>query len=218
VSRTFLYARVSTPDQTTDNQVVEVQGAGFNVNPRRVIVECISGSSAASERPQFAKLADRLEPDDVLIVTKLDRLGRNAMDVRATVERLAADGVKVYCLALGGMDLTSPTGKMTMGVISAVAEFEKDLLIERTNAGLARARSQGIKLGRKGSLSEKSRTEVLSLLSSGTSVARLARDFSTTRQTIMRIREKGSELNCTNNPSDLVDTPVNGRQYDSNSA
>jgi putative DNA-invertase from lambdoid prophage Rac len=191
VSRTFLYARVNTPDQTTDNQVVEVQGAGFDVNPRRVIVECISGSSAASERPQFAKLADRLKPGDVLIVTKLDRLGRNAMDVRSTVERLANDGVKVYCLALGGMDLTSPTGKMTMGVISAVAEFEKDLLIERTNAGLARARAQGVKLGRKGSLSEKSKTEVLSLLKAGKSVAQLARNFSTTRQTIMRIRTKG---------------------------
>lgn len=193
MSRTFLYARVSTPDQTTENQVLEVNGAGFEVSPRRVIVECISGSSAARERPQFAKLTDRLEPGDVLIVTKLDRLGRNAMDVRMTVERLAEDGVKVYCLALGGMDLTSPTGKMTMGVISAVAEFEKDLLIERTNAGLARALAQGVKLGRKESLSAKSKQEVLSLLHSGASVSRLARDFSTSRQTIMRIRAKAVE-------------------------
>ncbi|WP_311970452.1 recombinase family protein [Pseudomonas baltica] len=193
MSRTFLYARVSTPDQNTANQVLEVKAAGFDVNPRRVVLECISGSSAAGERPFFAKLLDRLEPGDVLIVTKLDRLGRNAMDVRATVERLGKDGVKVYCLALGGMDLTSPTGKMTMGVISAMAEFEKDLLIERTNAGLARARSQGTKLGRKGSLSEKSRIEVLTLLESGTSVSQLAKDFCTSRQTIMRIRAGAAE-------------------------
>lgn len=193
MSRTFLYARVSTPDQTTDNQVLEVQAAGFDVSPRRIIIECVSGSKAASERPQFAKLMDRLEPSDVLIVTKLDRLGRNAMDVRATVERLAEEGIKVYCLALGGMDLASPTGKMTMGVIAAVAEFEKDLLIERTNAGLARARAHGVKLGRKGSLSAKSKHEVLSLLQSGASVSRLAKDFSTSRQTIMRIRAGAAE-------------------------
>jgi hypothetical protein len=74
----------------------------------------------------------------VLIVTKLDRLGRNAIDVRATVERLAAMGVKVNCLALGNVDLTSAAGKMTMSGITAVAEFERELLIERTQAGLAR--------------------------------------------------------------------------------
>jgi putative DNA-invertase from lambdoid prophage Rac len=82
---------------------------------------------------------------DVLVVTKLDRLGWNAMDVRLTVEKLAGEGVRVHCLALGGVDLTSAAGKMTMGVISAVAEFERDLLIERTQATSAalgaRARS-----------------------------------------------------------------------------
>ena len=77
------------------------------------------------------------------MVTKLDRLGRNAMDVRATVEQLDKLGVRVHCLALGGVDLTSPAGKMTMQVIAAVAEFERDLLIERTQAGLERARQAG---------------------------------------------------------------------------
>jgi putative DNA-invertase from lambdoid prophage Rac len=66
-----------------------------------------------------------METGDVLVVTKLDRLGRNAMDVRATVERLANAGVRVHCLALGGVDLTSPAGRMTMQVIAAVAEFEQ---------------------------------------------------------------------------------------------
>ncbi len=148
MARTFLYARVSTEDQTTDNQVQEVQAAGFAVEPQRVIVETISGSTVAMERPQFAKLVERLERSDVLIVTKLDRLGRNAMDVRGTVDMLAASGVRVHCLALGGADLTSSAGKMTMGVLAAVAEFERDLLIERTQAGLARAKAEGKKLGR----------------------------------------------------------------------
>lgn len=85
-----------------------------------------------------------MENGDVLIVTKLDRLGRNAIDVRKTVEKLAASGIRIHCLAL---DLTSPAEKMTMQVISAVAEFEKDLLIERTHAGIARARASGKRLG-----------------------------------------------------------------------
>lgn len=89
-----------------------------------------------------------METGDVLIVTKLDRLGRNAMDVRQTVEYLAGVGVRVHCLALGSVDLTSPAGKMTMQVLSAVAEFERDLLVERTQQGLIRAKVEGKQLGR----------------------------------------------------------------------
>lgn len=190
MSRTFIYARVSTSEQHADNQIHEIEAAGFSVNERRIVTESISGSVAASERPQFSRLLDRLEPDDVLIVTKLDRLGRNAMDVRSTVERLAADGVRVHCLALGGVDLTSPAGKMTMGVLTAVAEFERDLLIERTHAGMARARAEGKVMGRPPALTKEKQAEVMQRLTMGVSVAQLARDYGTTRQSIMRIREK----------------------------
>ena len=190
MSRTFIYARVSTSEQHADNQIHEIEAAGFSVNERRIVTESISGSVAASERPQFSRLLDRLEPDDVLIVTKLDRLGRNAMDVRSTVERLAADGVRVHCLALGGVDLTSPAGKMTMGVLTAVAEFERDLLIERTHAGMARARAEGKVMGRPPALTKERQAEVVQQLAMGVSVAQLARDYGTTRQSIMRIREK----------------------------
>lgn len=141
MARTFAYCRVSTADQATDNQVREIEGAGFNVEPKRVIAETVAGSVAALERKGFAKLIDRLEAGDVLIVTKVDRLGRNAMDLRATVDMLAAQGVRVHCLALGGVDLTSAAGRMTMGVIAVVAEFERDLLIERTQVGLSRAKA-----------------------------------------------------------------------------
>ncbi|PHV10100.1 recombinase family protein [Chitinimonas sp. BJB300] len=190
MSRTFIYARVSTADQNTDNQIHEIEAAGFAVNQRRIVTESISGSVAATERPQFAKLLDRLEPGDVLIVTKLDRLGRNAMDVRATVERLAAEGVRVHCLALGGVDLTSAAGKMNMGVLIAVAEFERDLLIERTHAGIARARAEGKKMGRPPALTETQQAEALQRLAAGESVSQLARDYGTTRQSIMRVRGK----------------------------
>lgn len=108
------------------------------------MTENIIGSVAATERLQLARLLNRLEPDDVLIATKLDRLARNVMDVRSTVERLAAEGVRVRCLALGGVDLTSAAGKMPMGVSTAVTEFERDLLNARTHPGLARAESKAM--------------------------------------------------------------------------
>lgn len=148
MSRIFLYCRVSTSTQFTENQVQEVKTAGFEVQSSRVVEETISGSIAANERSGFQKLLERMESGDVLIVTKLDRLGRNAMDVRKTVELLAAMGIRVHCLALGGVDLTSPAGKMTMQVLGAVAEFERDLLIERTQSGLQRAKAEGKRLGR----------------------------------------------------------------------
>jgi putative DNA-invertase from lambdoid prophage Rac len=139
------------------------------------------------ERQEFKKLFDRLEFSDLLIVTKLDRLGRSAMDVRMSVERLANIGVKVHCLALGGVDLTSPAGKMTMAVVSAVAEMEKDLLVERTQAGLARAKAQGKKLGRKPKLSQEDRAQIRILKNAGASLATLAKQYSVSRALIQHV-------------------------------
>jgi putative DNA-invertase from lambdoid prophage Rac len=138
------------------------------------------------ERKGFAKLLDRLEAGDILIVTKLDRLGRNAMDVRATVEKLAAEGIRVHCLALGGTDLTSPAGKMTMGVIAAVAEFERDLLIERTQAGLSRAKAEGKALGRPMTLTPAQQAEIADKRKAGISIRALAKEYGTSIASIQR--------------------------------
>lgn len=188
--RTFAYCRVSTADQNTENQVREIAASGFQVDARRVISETISGSTAARQRKGFARLLDRLESGDVLVVTKLDRLGRNAMDVRGTVDALAELGVKVHCLALGGVDLTSAAGRMTMGVIAAVAEFERDLLIERTQAGLFRAKGQGKKLGRRPVLSLETQAEVRRLRAAGASLGVLAKEFGVSRAAIQRIEKR----------------------------
>ncbi|RBB35785.1 recombinase family protein [Burkholderia reimsis] len=189
MSRTFAYARVSTTDQSTTNQLREIEAAGFSVDKRRVITESISGSVSADQRPGFAELLLKMEEGDVLIVTKLDRLGRNAMDVRATVEALAFRGIRIHCLALGGVDLTSAAGRMTMQVLNAVAEFERDLLIERTQAGIARARAEGKAMGRPSALTKQQQNEVRQQLNEGASVASLAKRYSTSRQTIMRVRD-----------------------------
>ncbi len=193
MTRTFAYARVSTADQTPDNQVQEITAAGFAVEPRRIIHETISGSIAARQRPGFARLLDRLEPGDVLVVTKLDRLGRNAMDVRSTVDTLTKLGVRVHCLALGGVDLTSSAGKMTMQVIAAVAEFERDLLVERTQAGLTRAKAEGRRLGRPSALTAEQSCDIARRLEEGASVSALAREYDTSRQTIIRVRTRFAE-------------------------
>jgi putative DNA-invertase from lambdoid prophage Rac len=162
--RTFAYVRVSTAGQTSANQIREIEAAGFTVAPRRVVSETVSGSSAIEQRRGFMRLMDKLEQDDVLIVTKLDRLGRNAIDV----------------------DLTSAAGKMTMGVINAVAQFERDLLIERTQSGLKRAKADGAILGRPATLDDQQRAFVKAKLAEGLSVSELARRLGTSRQTIMR--------------------------------
>ena len=190
MSRVFAYCRVSTADQTYENQIHEIQTAGFSVEPRRVIAETVSGSILAMERKGFRKLIDRLDWDDVLIVTKLDRLGRNAMDVRATVEQLAEMHVRVHCLALGGVDLCSAAGKMTMAVIAAVAEFERDLWIERTQAGLVRAKAQGKKLGRPSRLTHEQHETVRSRRSQGASLGALAKEFGVSRSAIQRAERR----------------------------
>lgn len=190
MARTFAYCRVSTTDQTTDNQVREIEAAGFAVEAKRIVVETVSGSVPAMERKGFARLRDKLEAGDVLIVTKLDRLGRNAMDVRATVDALAGDNVRVHCLALGGVDLTSPAGRMTMGVIAAVAEFERDLLIERTQAGLTRAKAEGRTLGRPAALDATQQATIRARRSAGVSLGVLAKEYAVSRAAIQRVEKR----------------------------
>ena len=192
MARTFAYCRVSTAEQTTENQLQEIEAAGFTVEPKRAMQETVSGSVAALEREGFAKLVDRLESGDVLIVTKLDRLGRNAMDVRATVELLASEGVRVYCRALGGADLTSAAGKMTMNVIIAVADFERDLLIERTQAGLQRAKADGKALGRPAALTPDQQAEVVRKRSEGVSLGALAKTYGVSRAAIQRVEKRAA--------------------------
>lgn len=193
MSRTFAYVRVSTVGQTVENQLEEIRAAGFAVEDRRVMAETISGSIQMEKRPGFVRLLDRLERDDVLIVTKLDRLGRDALDVSATIQRLAEIGVRVHCLALGGVDLNSAAGRMMMHVVNAMAQFERDLIVERTQAGLARARAAGRVLGAKRKLSDRQAQSVVADLAAGASISSLARKYGVSRQTISRVVERGKE-------------------------
>ena len=187
----FAYTRVSTSDQNPQNQKLEIQQSGMNVD----FWYCdagVSGSIQASRRPEFQKLLQQIRDGETLIVTKLDRLGRNAIDVGNTINDLQNRRIKVIVLSLGGTDLTSPSGKLLMTMLSAVAEMERDLLIERTQAGLARAKAEGKQLGRKPKTSDGQRVEIRERLESGVSVSQIARDFGISRASVIAIRETSS--------------------------
>lgn len=148
--RTFAYCRVSTTEQTTENQVQAIRARDFEVDPLCIVEEQISGSVPAMERPKFRILAEhQLFPGDTLIVLKVDRLGRDNVDVQNTVNMLLKKGINLICLDLPEPDLRKPAGKMMLQMFAVFAEFERNKIIERTREGLSRARAAGKKLGRR---------------------------------------------------------------------
>lgn len=183
---TFAYARVSTLEQTVDNQRLEVERAGFVVD-YWYADQGVSGKTCAAARPQFKLLLDRIRDGEQLVVSKLDRLGRDAHDVGATIRALAARKIEVIVLQLGKLDLASPSGKLMLAMLAAVAEMERDLLVERTQAGLERARAQGKHLGRPAKTDDVQRAAIIKGQLAGQSVSALARSFGVSRATIARI-------------------------------
>jgi DNA invertase Pin-like site-specific DNA recombinase len=135
------YARVSTTDQQPQLQVDALQHAGCY----RVFTETASG--ARDDRPTLAQLLDQLRPGDTLVVWKLDRLGRSLRHLVDTVTDLADRGIGFRSLQ-EAIDTTTPGGKLVFHVFAALAEFERDLIRERTAAGLAAARARGRHGGR----------------------------------------------------------------------
>lgn len=145
---TFAYLRVSTTDQTTEQQLKQILDAGYSVESDRVYVEHgVSGKVPALQREQFKRLHDRLSAQDSIIVAKLDRLGRDTLDVISTIENLTAMGVSVVVLGLGVLD-QSPQSRLTLTMLAAISQFERELISERTKAKLAQLKAEGVKLGR----------------------------------------------------------------------
>lgn len=189
---TFGYGRVSTKEQTTENQRLELEAAGYVVD-YWYADEGVSGKVSALQRPQFAKMLGQIRDGERLVVTKLDRLGRDAQDVGATIKSLASRRIEVVVLQLGQLDLTSAAGKLMLTMLAAVAEMERDLLVERTQAGLARAKAQGKTLGRPTRTTAEQRTTMLSRHHAGESISALARDFRISRASVMRIVKSGMD-------------------------
>lgn len=185
---TFAYGRVSTAEQTAKNQRLELEQAGYQIDYWFEDLG-ISGKTCASQRPQFVRLLDRIRAGETLVVAKLDRLGRDAVDVLQTIRDLEARGVAVIVHQLGRVDLTSPAGRLLLTMLSAVAEMERGLLVERTQAGLERAKAEGKQLGRKPKTTAEQRQEIKRRARAGETVSGLAREFGVSRATIISIRD-----------------------------
>ena len=184
----FAYARVSTGSQSTENQRLEIEGAGYA--PAYFFSDTVSGKCPASRRPAFQEMMGKIRRGETLIVAKLDRLGRDSVDVLQTVRQLQDKGVSVIVLQLGNVDLTSPAGKLLLSMLSALAEMERDLLIERTQAGLQRAKAEGKQLGRKPKTTAAQKQTIRERLQAGETVSALAREFAVSRATIISIRDE----------------------------
>src|SRR5713101_7864679 len=130
------YARVSTQDQHLELQQDALRQAGCS----QIIVDRVSGTVA--ERPGLAKLKEILRADDTLVVWRLDRLGRSIKDLIAWVTWLEQEGIGLRSLH-EAIDTTSPSGRLTFHIFAALAEFERQLIQERTHAGLQAARARG---------------------------------------------------------------------------
>lgn len=184
---TFGYARVSTRDQSTDNQRQEIERAGWKID-YWFTDEGVSGATPAQDRPQFKAMLGKLRSEEALVVSKIDRLGRDALDIQKTLKELRALNVRVHVCQLGGTDLTSSAGKMLLAMLAAFAEMERDLIVERTNAGLARAKANGQKLGRPPKTTPDSRGQIRARLARGESVSSVARTYGISRGLVIAVR------------------------------
>lgn len=178
---TLGYSRVSTSEQSIDRQVDELKAAGAEM----LYSEVGSGKKGAV-RPQWDELLRSLRKGDTLVVTELSRLGRSTSQLSALADDLSERKVSLKILNLG-IDTGTPAGKLVYSIIAAVAEMERDLLIERTNSGLAASRARGRKGGRKREFSPAAVRKAQEQYDRGElSVAEIARLAGVSRQTLYR--------------------------------
>jgi DNA invertase Pin-like site-specific DNA recombinase len=177
------YARVSTDDQNLDHQRLRLREAGCE----RLFEEKVSG--ARRDRPELARLLDQLRREDVVVVTRLDRLARSTGGLLEIAEAIRAKEAGLLSLAEPWADTTSPAGRMVLTVFAGIAEFERELIRQRTDEGRQAARKRGVSFGRPSKLRPDQRELVSRLLQEGRSVSEVARTFNVHPATIYRCIE-----------------------------
>jgi DNA invertase Pin-like site-specific DNA recombinase len=175
------YARVSTNGQDLAAQEAELMAAGC----AKVFKEKVSG--AKTDRAELAKALRGLEPGDVLIVTRLDRLARSTRDLLNIVAAIAEREADFRSLKDTWADTTTPHGRLMLTVLGGLAEFERELIRARTGDGRARAKTRGVKFGRPNALTPHQRQEVMQRLAQGEAQADLARSYGVSQATISRL-------------------------------
>jgi DNA invertase Pin-like site-specific DNA recombinase len=177
----FGYARVSTRDQDLAVQDAELMAAGC----AKVFKEKISG--AKTDRPELVKAIGRLEPGDVLVVTRLDRLARSTRDLLNVIAAIADRGAGFKSLKDAWADTTSAHGRLMLTVLGGLAEFERELIRARTGEGRKRAKERGVRFGRPRKMTPHQRQEALQRLAGGETQADVARTYNVDATTIGRL-------------------------------
>lgn len=175
------YARVSTQDQRLTGQLESLKVAGA----KQVYREKVSGVRA--DRPQLAKLMGSLKPGDILLVTKLDRLGRSTRELLDLIERIGKAGASFRSLGDPLWDTSSAQGRLLSTLLAAIAEFERELIRERTGDGRKRAMANGVKFGRKPKLSDFQRAEALKRRAAGETLVSIAKSYAVDISMISRL-------------------------------
>ena len=181
------YARVSTKDQNLEAQIEALEAAGC----KKIFSEKISGKS--KKRPELKKLQQQLRPEDIIVVTKLDRLARSLTDLVSIMAELNEIGVGFRSLG-ESIDLSTPAGRMQMGLFAIVAEFERELIVQRTMDGLAHARARGRVGGRRPALNDLQQMELIKRVEQGDlSMPKVGEIYGVSRATVNRIMKQHRE-------------------------
>jgi DNA invertase Pin-like site-specific DNA recombinase len=180
------YARVSTSDQSLDVQEDALRAAGA----QKIFAEKLSGTT--SKRPQLQAAVEFCREGDTFIVTRLDRFARSSVDLHNIVATLVAKGVEFRCTEQAGVDTSSSSGKLMLGMLGAVAEFETAIRRERQMEGIARAKRDGMYRGRKPTISH---GEVVQLYREGKGATQIAAQLGIGRASVYRII-KAPDANC----------------------
>jgi DNA invertase Pin-like site-specific DNA recombinase len=175
------YARVSTDGQTLAAQDAALHAAGC----AKVYSEKASGAKA--DRAELRKLVSRLGEGDVLMVTRLDRLARSTRDLLNVLDELARRGAGFKSLADAWADTTTPHGRLMLTVLGGLAEFERELIRARTGEGRARAKAQGVHMGRPPKLTPHQRREAIARRDAGEALMDIARTYGVSHTTIGRL-------------------------------
>jgi DNA invertase Pin-like site-specific DNA recombinase len=176
------YARVSTNGQDLSSQEAELLAAGC----AKVFKEKVSG--AKTDRAELAKALRRLEPGDVLIVSRLDRLARSTRDLLNVLATIGQREAGFRSLKDTWADTTTAHGRLMLTVLGGLAEFERELIRVRTGEGRKRAKDRGVKFGRPSALTAHQRQEALQRLANGEAQADLARSYRVSQATISRLQ------------------------------
>ena len=176
------YARVSTDGQTLAAQDAALHAAGC----AKVYGEKQSG--AKTDRPELAKLLRRLEPGDVLMATRLDRLARSTRDLLNILHMLGERSIGFKSLADTWADTTTPHGRLLVTMLAGIAEFERELIKARTGEGRKRAQARGVRFGRPPALTAHQRQEALKRLAAGETQTDIARSYNVSHVTIGRLQ------------------------------